>query len=40
MEVITVDPEKKEVLPLRPEDAEKAKKKGTIRGDPVFSVDE
>lgn len=40
MEVITVDPEKKESLPLKPEDVEKAKKKGTMRGDPVFSVDE
>ena len=40
MEVISVDPEKKETLPLKPEDIEKAKKRGTVRGDPVFSVNE
>jgi hypothetical protein len=35
-----MEPEKKEVLPLTSEDKEKAKKKGTMQGDPVFSVDE
>lgn len=39
VERVDCNPEKAEVIRMKPEDIEKAKKKGNLHGDPVFVVE-